>query len=96
MIPFALTSIGLDGAELQDVPALLIALGGGTLGLPFGMLFLKNYFNNQKKQIKDLLSGITKIIKDTTEESTINIEEEDVYNQNTSLTSSSTSEKAGS
>lgn len=79
MIPFALTAIGLDGAELQDIPALLIAIGGGTLGLPFGMLYLKNYFNKQKKQIKDLFSGITKIIKDTAEEPKITIEQEDIY-----------------
>jgi hypothetical protein len=96
LIPFVLTAIGLDGTNFGDVPALLISMGGGTLGVPFGMMFLNNYFNKQKKQIKYLLSGISKIMRKNSGTSDIIIEDEEVYKQHTTSDSSSGSVKSGS
>jgi hypothetical protein len=93
---FTITAITLDGSNFTDIPSLLIAFGGGLLGLPLGRMYLKSYFSKQKQQVKSLFSGVTKIVNESANRQKINIEGNEVYNTEQKPASSSPAERTRS
>lgn len=89
MATFTLTAIALDGTNFGEVPALIFAVGGGLLGLPFAQIFLKSYYKKQKAQVQKVISAISRTFSQP-EDSQITIEDEEVYTQSNGQTSSMT------
>ncbi|MAO64194.1 MAG: hypothetical protein CL666_04275 [Balneola sp.] len=69
IVPFTFfavcTAIGLDGTNFSDGTALLFTLAGGLAGLPLGRLYLRSYFNKQKRMVSSLFSSISKVVKES-------------------------------
>lgn len=89
MVPFAVTSIFMDGANLADGVALLFAAGAGLIGTGFGRVFLKLHFEKQKKMLFDLARGITSRLKSFSSKDHITIEEKEVYSDSEHTSSDS-------
>ena len=89
IVPFAITSIFMDGMNLTDGLALLFAAGAGIIGTGFGRVFLKFHFEKQKKMLYDLARGITTRLKSSTKKNRITIEEKEVYSESEHTSSKS-------
>ncbi|MEX0721733.1 MAG: hypothetical protein WD059_13755 [Balneolaceae bacterium] len=80
----------LDGTNIADIPALFIVLGGALVTLPFGQIFLQSYFNKQKSQLKSIVDSVAKKLNPSRKPQ-IKIEDDDVYKQEISASSTSSS-----
>lgn len=77
----------LKGLGIPKTTAALWAPLGGLVGFSTGMVFMKAYFNSEKKKLQNIVQSITKKIR-SSKTPRINIEE-DVYSTETSNNPSS-------
>ncbi len=81
MAAFTIASIALDNTQLSDIALLIAAGAGAILGFPISRIILSSHYKKQKKQAEELLKSISTKIRPEKDESTIRIEEKEIYSE---------------
>lgn len=90
----AITGIFMDGSNLPDIIFFLLPLLGGFGALGIGRLYLKNYFEKQKAQFRQIIKSIGKQLRNSNESEIVIEERDSIENKSSSVSSKARRERS--